>query len=71
MGFNLSAKKEILLYSNLYFLFSLLIAFMEGIKIEKEIQRDIGKDIKSKQSFNNKKLNEQQQDTIQVIKNFL
>nr|CAD2205265.1 unnamed protein product [Meloidogyne enterolobii] len=65
MGFNLSAKKEILLYSNLYFLFSLLIAFMEGIKIEKEIQRDIGKDIKSKQSFNNKKLNEQQQDTIQ------
>nr|CAD2187523.1 unnamed protein product [Meloidogyne enterolobii] len=38
---------------------------MEGIKIEKEIPRDIGKDIKSKQSFNNKKLNEQQQDTIQ------
>jgi len=40
---------------------------MEGIKIGKDIPRDIEKDIRSKQSFNNKKLNEQQQDTIQVI----
>uniref|UniRef100_A0A915LP07 Metalloendopeptidase n=1 Tax=Meloidogyne javanica TaxID=6303 RepID=A0A915LP07_MELJA len=38
---------------------------MEGIKIGKDIPRDIEKDIRSKQSFNNKKLNEQQQDTIQ------